>query len=143
MRYATTDDLVVTATHPTSISTQVSIPLASLPFPARVASLSITSWSVATSVPRSDSDWWLARLRYTRGAVSTAAVAMATKTTRLTDGVEPAGEAIGPVAPWSWSLVDLGPDLLPGDVLSVVLAPRGAPAPIGGPILFTIGYVPC
>lgn len=119
------------------------IPLFVAPFPCRLTSVALVSFQVAWNIPTSDADWWLTRIRYTRQSVSTTAVNIATKTTRATAGTEPAGEAITASKPWTYATTLFSrAELLPGDTVSMVFAPRGAPTMIWGPVVITVGYAP-
>jgi len=118
-----------------------SVPFFVCPFPLRINSLSMVHWSGST-IPTSDTDWWLTRIRHTPAGTTTA-TNIATKTTRATASTEPAGEAWAAIAAWNYNTSDFtGADCATNDIISVVFSSNGSPVAISGPILVTIGYSP-
>jgi hypothetical protein len=141
-RVVTHEDLLVPALmFDGSLSVQKSVPAFTCPFPLRLTYLALTKFGPGT-IARSDTSWWLTRVRRTPvGTISP--IALATKTTRLTAGTEPAGEAWMQAGAWIYDGADLvGADCDADDVVSLVLAPQNNPDPIVGPCVATFGYVP-
>lgn len=142
---ATTEDLFVTHYRDASITAAsgTTMTLLCCPFPLRLTSLTVTTWGM-TNVPKSDTDWWLARLRYGNptGPGTGTAIPVATKTTRATAGTEPAGEAMTAMVPWSFATTDLTTEYTAGQVINISWAKTGSPPDIVGPMVVTIGYRP-
>jgi len=142
--FVDSEDLFVSWTKETGFTSgTTSLPIFIAPFPLRITSVALSSYQVGTTVPTSDTNWWLTRIRYTRTSVSTAAVNIATKTTRATAGAEPAGEAILPITPWRYDgSLFASANLEANDVVSMVFSAQGTPTAIVGPITITVGYEP-
>lgn len=145
--YAAIDDLFATVYRDAGIpnSGNTPIPIFVVPFACRINSVAITSFQTTMVVGRSDVNWWLARLRYTRPSESTSAINLATKTTRINpSGPDPDGEEIRMVEPWRFKNdFESSPvSLMKDDVVSIIFAPTGTPTAIPGPIAITVGYRP-
>lgn len=142
---ATVEDLFVTHYREASITATsgTNMTLFCCPFPLRLTSLTVTTWGM-TNIPKSDTDWWLARLRYGNptGPGTGTAIPVATKTTRVTAGAEPAGEAMTAMVPWSFATTDLTTEYTAGQVINLSWGKTGSPPDIVGPMVVTIGYRP-
>ncbi|MCG7285343.1 hypothetical protein MHY85_05055 [Cellulomonas sp. ACRRI] len=129
-----------------SNTADVSAPIFAAPYPMRVRSLALVTWTGA-AITTSDTAYWRVVLRKAPAAGG-AAIDIAYKTTRVTDtgGTPnyPAGSTWTPRVAWTFDTAQFGTaaDLAAGDILYVATLPVGTPGAIAGSFTATVGYQP-
>jgi pyruvoyl-dependent arginine decarboxylase (PvlArgDC) len=136
---ASIEDLWVTALLSTgSIAAVTGVPAFIAPYPLIVTSFQLVAWSGA-AVPASDTSYWsISPRRVPDGTGGTGWVIVSTRTTKATGGAPLVARN-----PWSFDGEQFtSNELLAGEMIDVAFIPTGAPAPIGGPVVATIGFRP-
>jgi len=146
---ASIEDLFMSATLATSgaggpitIAVTGSTPVFVAPFPLRITSAALVHWTPPI-IPTSDVDYWLVSLRKGDQDGTTHTV-LADKTTRLTagDGL-PIGTPWPNRIPWKYDTELLvNAEVAAGQTINFGFYTTGAPQPITGPVIATIGYQP-
>lgn len=142
---ASIEDLFVTTTitpRAATIAESMSLPIMVAPFPLDITSITLVAWQGVAIVPN-DTNYWIVRCRI-MDAAATGHRSVAVKTTRATAGEGlPAGETIPVRAVWSFDTATfVAPQAVVREVVNFEFTPVGAPGPITGPMVVTMGYRP-
>ena len=127
---------------PLSFGVTNSAPVFVAPFSLRITSVTLVHWT-APDIPVSDIDYWLVSLRKGNPDGATHTV-LANKTTRATAGAGlPVGSPWSLRQPWKFDTELLTNAVVAaGQTVNFGFYTTGAPQPITGPIIATIGYQP-